>query len=122
MSRGVTRYASGAMRRLLCALVRGYQLFISPLLPRTCRFYPSCSEYMLQAITEYGVLRGVGKGLRRLLRCQPFCPGGYDPVKPMANGECRTTNDKCQVANVEHNGVRATQNPSAFSVSSVVRR
>ncbi len=86
------------MRRLLCSLVRAYQLLLSPLLPRTCRFTPSCSEYMIQAITAYGVVRGVGKGLWRLLRCQPFGKGGYDPVMPkrecrMQNAECRMQND-----------------------------
>jgi len=76
------RKASGVVRLMLCSLVRAYQILLSPLLPRTCRFTPSCSEYMIQAITVYGVVHGVGKGLWRLLRCQPFCKGGYDPVTP----------------------------------------
>ena len=70
------------MRRLLCGLIRGYQLFISPLLPRSCRFHPSCSEYTRQAIVEFGALRGLARGCWRLLRCNPFCAGGYDPVRP----------------------------------------
>jgi hypothetical protein len=69
--------------RLLCALVRGYQLYVSPLLPRSCRFYPSCSEYMIQSIRCYGVARGLGRGLWRIMRCNPFCAGGYDPVTPL---------------------------------------
>jgi uncharacterized protein len=73
------------MRRILCGLIRGYQLFISPLLPRSCRFEPTCSEYMRQAIIEFGVLRGLAKGSWRLLRCNPFVRGGYDPVIPIAN-------------------------------------
>jgi len=65
---------------LLCGLIRLYQVTISPLLPNCCRFYPSCSEYMRQAIIEFGVIRGVAMGCWRLLRCNPFCEGGYDPV------------------------------------------
>lgn len=61
-------------------LIRGYQRFISPGLPSTCRFYPSCSEYTYQAIDKYGALRGGWMGIRRVGRCHPFHPGGYDPV------------------------------------------
>jgi putative membrane protein insertion efficiency factor len=60
--------------------IRGYQRVISPLLPRSCRFVPSCSEYAAQAVGRYGLLRGGGLALRRILRCHPFHPGGYDPV------------------------------------------
>ncbi|HWI41565.1 MAG TPA: membrane protein insertion efficiency factor YidD [Verrucomicrobiae bacterium] len=65
----------------LTALIRFYQNFISPLKGSTCRFYPSCSEYSLQAIEVHGVLRGCLLGFCRIIRCQPFHPGGYDPVK-----------------------------------------
>ncbi|HED04901.1 MAG TPA: membrane protein insertion efficiency factor YidD [Candidatus Fraserbacteria bacterium] len=68
------------MSLLLAGLVRGYQLLISPLLPRSCRYYPSCSEYARQAIGKYGPLRGGWLALRRLLRCHPWHPGGQDPV------------------------------------------
>ena len=61
-------------------LIRGYQRFISPGLPSACRFYPSCSEYTYQAIEKYGALRGGWMGIRRISRCHPFHPGGYDPV------------------------------------------
>ena len=61
-------------------LIRGYQRFISPALPSACRFYPSCSEYTYQAIEKYGVLRGGWMGIRRISRCHPFNPGGFDPV------------------------------------------
>ncbi len=61
-------------------LIRGYQRFISPGLPASCRFYPSCSEYTYQAIEKYGALRGGWMGIRRISRCHPFHPGGYDPV------------------------------------------
>jgi putative membrane protein insertion efficiency factor len=61
-------------------LLRFYKRFISPLLPPMCRFEPTCSVYTMQAVEKYGVLRGVWLGARRLLRCHPFNPGGWDPV------------------------------------------
>jgi uncharacterized protein len=68
------------MRRPLVALLRGYKRFLSPLLPPMCRFEPTCSVYMMQAIEKYGALRGVWLGIRRLSRCHVFNPGGWDPV------------------------------------------
>ena len=68
------------MRRLLLLLIRLYQLGVSPLLGPRCRFYPSCSCYTHSAIEQHGVPRGLVLGMRRLLRCHPFSPGGYDPV------------------------------------------
>ena len=68
------------MRAILIALIRIYQLFISPLLGNHCRFYPSCSQYAREAIEQYGVLRGGWLAIRRLLRCHPWHPGGVDPV------------------------------------------
>ena len=62
------------------ALIRLYQLTISRALPSSCRFYPSCSEYTRQAIERHGLLRGGWLGVKRLARCHPFNPGGYDPV------------------------------------------
>ena len=67
-------------RRAAALLIRGYQLMISPLLPPSCRFTPSCSQYTLEAITRYGLLRGGWLGARRLVRCHPFNPGGFDPI------------------------------------------
>ncbi|HOF05559.1 MAG TPA: membrane protein insertion efficiency factor YidD [Syntrophales bacterium] len=61
--------------------IRSYQLFISPILPPSCRFYPTCSEYAILSIRRYGPLRGALAGLRRLGRCHPWHPGGYDPVR-----------------------------------------
>lgn len=69
------------MKVVLIFFIRGYRLLISPLLPPSCRFTPTCSEYAIQAIEKYGALRGVYLGARRLLRCHPFHAGGYDPVK-----------------------------------------
>ena len=69
---------------LLVALIRAYQLLVSPVLPRSCRFHPTCSEYTLTAIRMHGPLRGVLLGIRRLMRCHPFHPGGYDPVRSVS--------------------------------------
>jgi putative membrane protein insertion efficiency factor len=68
------------MRALALAPLRFYKRFLSPLLPPMCRFDPTCSIYMMQAIEKHGTLRGVWLGLRRLIRCHPFNPGGWDPV------------------------------------------
>lgn len=68
------------MSRVLVAMLRWYKAAISPLLPPACRFQPTCSIYMAEAITRHGALRGVWLGLRRLARCQPWGGSGYDPV------------------------------------------
>jgi len=67
-------------RYLLAGIVRGYQLFLSPLLPPSCRFTPSCSQYAREAIMRHGAVRGTWLAARRLVRCHPFNPGGFDPV------------------------------------------
>lgn len=61
--------------------LRLYKVALSPLLPAACRFYPSCSDYMREAVERYGAIRGVWMGLRRLARCHPFHAGGFDPVR-----------------------------------------
>jgi len=68
------------MRRALLWLIRLYQGTLSQIMPPSCRFYPSCSEYGYQAIEKYGILRGGWLAIRRIARCHPFNPGGYDPV------------------------------------------
>jgi uncharacterized protein len=68
------------VRRVAMLLIRGYQIGISPLLPPSCRFLPSCSEYGYQAIEKYGIIRGGAMTVWRILRCNPFGKGGYDPV------------------------------------------
>ncbi|HAS87617.1 MAG TPA: membrane protein insertion efficiency factor YidD, partial [Candidatus Competibacteraceae bacterium] len=68
------------MRSLLIALIRVYQIVLSPLMGNHCRFYPSCSQYAREAIESHGVARGVGLAIRRVLRCHPWHPGGVDPV------------------------------------------
>lgn len=71
------------MKILLIGLIRGYRLFISPLLPLACRFQPTCSQYAIEAIDQHGVLKGSWLAGCRICRCHPFHPGGYDPVPPV---------------------------------------
>ncbi len=66
--------------KLLLVLIRCYKYAISPLLGQNCRFFPSCSDYTAQAIEKYGALKGSGLALKRILRCHPWNPGGFDPV------------------------------------------
>ena len=68
------------LRSLMLAAIRFYRSAISPLTPPSCRFQPTCSAYALEAIERYGAAKGAWLALRRLLRCHPFCKGGYDPV------------------------------------------
>jgi len=68
------------MKRLLLRIIRGYQNWVSPMLPSACRFHPTCSEYGYQAIAKYGIIRGGAMAVWRVLRCNPFNKGGYDPV------------------------------------------
>ena len=73
------------MRKLVRLILRGYQYLISPLLGNHCRFYPSCSQYAIEAIERFGVLRGGMLALARLSRCPPWPPGGLDPVPEPRN-------------------------------------
>ncbi len=74
------------MSRILIAFVRVYQYTLSPLLGQRCRYYPSCSNYAVGALREHGAVRGLGLAAWRLLRCNPFSNGGYDPVPPRHKG------------------------------------
>ena len=68
------------MKRLLIGLVKGYQHYISPLTPPSCRYHPTCSHYMVQAIEKHGAIKGTTMGLARIMRCHPFTDGGFDTV------------------------------------------
>jgi putative membrane protein insertion efficiency factor len=80
MFRKILETINKACQTLLILFVRLYQLIISPLLGPRCRFYPSCSDYAIEAIQYYGLFLGAWLALKRLIRCQPFCQGGYDPL------------------------------------------
>ena len=69
------------LRRASIWLIRVYRRYVSPMLPASCRYTPSCSLYTLQAIEKYGILRGIPMGVLRVLRCHPFARGGFDPVR-----------------------------------------
>ncbi len=69
------------MKHIAIVILRGYKLLISPLLPPSCRFTPTCSEYAAEAIHKHGLSKGMVLGLKRILRCHPFSQGGYDPVQ-----------------------------------------
>ncbi|MBA1395174.1 membrane protein insertion efficiency factor YidD, partial [Lactobacillus sp. XV13L] len=75
-----TNYQEIALRKILIFLVRIYQRFISPALPKSCRYYPTCSAYMVDALTRFGPVKGLVMGICRLLRGNPFVRGGVDPV------------------------------------------
>lgn len=68
------------LKGLVLALIKGYRYALSPLLGQNCRFFPSCSEYAVEAVTKFGVLRGGWLAIRRICRCHPWHPGGFDPV------------------------------------------
>ena len=68
------------MQWIVIGALRLYKLCVSPMLPSACRFYPTCSEYMLQAVEKYGAARGIWRGLKRLAKCHPLHAGGIDPV------------------------------------------
>lgn len=68
-------------RDLAVATIKLYQRLVSPMLPNSCRFYPSCSQYTVLAILKYGVLKGILMGSWRIMRCNPFSKGGFDPVR-----------------------------------------
>ena len=75
------------MKKIIILLIGFYQKYMSPLKPATCRFYPTCSEYAAQALEKHGLLKGLWLSMRRISRCHPFNPGGYDPL-PDSFGVC----------------------------------
>ena len=70
-----------AVSKAILILLTGYKKYISPFLPPSCRFYPTCSEYAYQAVLKHGLIKGLLLGFVRILKCNPFCQGGYDPVR-----------------------------------------
>lgn len=87
-------------QRAVLYLLRGYKWAISPLFPPACRYVPTCSEYAMEAVERYGVLRGGSKAVLRLLRCHPFVKGGYDPVVKTF----RATDDPGLTTSCHHQG------------------
>ena len=73
------------MKKILILLIRFYQKFISPMFPAKCRFYPTCSQYTLEAVKEHGAIKGTYLGIKRILKCHPFHEWGYDPVPKKEN-------------------------------------
>ena len=73
------------MKKILILLIRFYQKFISPMFPAKCRYYPTCSQYTLEAVKEHGAIKGTYLGIKRILKCHPFHEGGYDPVPKKEN-------------------------------------
>ncbi|TKA88927.1 membrane protein insertion efficiency factor YidD [Guyparkeria sp. SB14A] len=99
------------MRRVLIGLVKGYRLLISPMLPPSCRFYPTCSEYAVEALSRHGALKGGWLTLRRLGRCHPFCAGGIDPVPGTSSepGGCPHDAESSASRADAHHGPHAVQ-------------
>jgi putative membrane protein insertion efficiency factor len=94
------------MKHLALLAIRGYQRFISPMLPPACRYYPTCSEYGYQAISRYGLVKGGAKTAWRILRCNPWSAGGYDPVDP-------SDRERYEHERAEYEARRATPSPPA---------
>lgn len=83
------------MKKLLLLLLRAYKLGVSPLLGQNCRFYPSCSDYAAEAVQEYGALKGSVLAARRLCKCHPWHPGGFDPVPARATDTSSAAHHGC---------------------------
>ena len=83
------KYLHAALKKVCCTPIYFYKYLISPLLPKVCRFTPSCSNYFVQAVESYGVVKGFYLGIKRLLRCRPGGQGGYDPLPPNIKGESK---------------------------------
>lgn len=83
----------GLAATIMNAAIRGYQLFISPILPGSCRYRPSCSEYAMEAIAGHGPVRGGWLAFKRIMRCHPWAGWGYDPVPPAGKRDCGHRHD-----------------------------
>lgn len=96
MGRGTGKSAARMKiaRNIALLLLRGYKLVISPWLPASCRYVPTCSEYAMEAIDRFGVLRGSAMAMQRILRCHPFAKAGYDPVVPARVSERAQNRDR----------------------------
>lgn len=81
------------MKKFFIWSIKGYRIFISPLFPPTCRFVPTCSQYAIEAIEKFGIFRGVWLTSCRILRCNPFHRGGYDPVPELLNFDTKNFSD-----------------------------
>ena len=68
------------MKFIIIALIKVYKVLLSPLFPNSCRFYPTCSVYAMEAVSKYGAIKGMWLSIKRIIRCNPFNPGGFDPV------------------------------------------
>ncbi len=77
----IAGFVRGLLKKIIILLIRGYQIFISPIMPGKCRFYPTCSTYFVQAVEKYGPFKGSLLGIKRILKCHPFHEGGDDPLK-----------------------------------------
>jgi len=88
--------------KLVISLIRAYQLFISPLFGPSCRYYPSCSQYAVEAIKVHGVFKGSFLAIRRVLRCHPGCEGGLDPVPELNSHSSEKTNDSRKTCSQVH--------------------
>lgn len=82
------------MKKVLLVLIEGYRYLLSPMLGNHCRFHPTCSAYAVEAIEKHGAVRGIGLSVRRVLRCHPFHPGGYDPVPEPKRTESEAVDGK----------------------------
>ena len=90
------------MKWLVKKLLRGYQMVVSPLLGQRCRFYPTCSQYAIEAVDRHGVIRGLWLSVRRVARCHPFHPGGFDPVPGSPDGTAPETQGEENRGQEEH--------------------
>ena len=79
------------MKKAVIKVIRIYQLVLSPTLGGNCRFQPTCSQYAIDALNEHGIFKGVFLSLKRIAKCHPFHPGGFDPVNKCSNTECSNT-------------------------------